>query len=496
MLTKADFMRAIKADIHKYPALAPLYHAGDPRILQHIEAIATMLAMYSTQMDMAMAEPFEKSRDATILADAAMRGIVRRAKAARVQIQAENHGEAPYVIESGRTIVDAAGLNWQIETSCTIEGKSTGVFEAVQMRFVEHTHTVNHSEPFYSVQIPPSDGDDFLCALSVRDALGEFFHAQQYNNIAAGERVFHVESDDRQGVFVRFGFDGVVGTQPKDGEQIYIQIAYSAGEVTPEFGSPFAFEYLRHPNESQIELKMHKLLLSGENPPSMALLRYFARYPSVYDSNAVFLGEFDFLVRRNFPSLRFLSVWNEAAEERARGANIENINTLFVACVSKDGDELVLDEQDRLNPVAPRLLENLSRTQREIRDCILAADNSYKVKFYTPVRAKIDIEIQATVATSYIVSDVQDKIREAILEQFGEHSQAARHGQNRPLYKQIYQLLREKIEALQSGTSDLTVHIRDADTQIVRREMWRFVAEDSLMVRVKTANIAMPSWGG
>jgi len=47
MLTKADFQRAIADTIDQYPTIAPLYQAGDPRIVQHLDAMATMLAMLS-----------------------------------------------------------------------------------------------------------------------------------------------------------------------------------------------------------------------------------------------------------------------------------------------------------------------------------------------------------------------------------------------------------------------------------------------------------------
>ena len=83
MLTKADFQRAIRDSISSYPAIAPLYQSGDPRVLQHLDAMATMLAMFSAQLETAMSEPFEKTRDTTVLADAAMRGIVRKATPAR-----------------------------------------------------------------------------------------------------------------------------------------------------------------------------------------------------------------------------------------------------------------------------------------------------------------------------------------------------------------------------------------------------------------------------
>lgn len=83
MLTKADFQKAIRDSINTYPNVAPLFQAGDPRIMQHLDAMATMLSMLSAQVETAQAEPFEKARDSTVLADAAMRGIVRKGKSAQ-----------------------------------------------------------------------------------------------------------------------------------------------------------------------------------------------------------------------------------------------------------------------------------------------------------------------------------------------------------------------------------------------------------------------------
>jgi hypothetical protein len=79
VLTKSDFQQIIRDSIANYPAIGPLYQAGDPRILQHLDAMAAMLGMLSAQIDAAQAEPFEKVRDSTVLADAATRGIVLKA---------------------------------------------------------------------------------------------------------------------------------------------------------------------------------------------------------------------------------------------------------------------------------------------------------------------------------------------------------------------------------------------------------------------------------
>lgn len=525
MLIKADFQKAIADSISAYPAIAPLYRAGDPRITQHLDAIATMLAMFSAQLEVAMTEPFEKARDATVLADAAMRGIIPKASPARVLIAAENKGATPFHIETGRYIFDSAGLPYRIETSVSVSPSGVANFEASQVKMSRVLHTVENSEPFYSIEIPLADDDTFLCGISVSDSSGDFIHAERYANIAIGERVFHVEADDRQRVYVRFGYSGYVGFQPSDGDIITLDIMYSAGKVTPEYDSPFSFEYINSPTDASIELKMNSLVIAGVNPHSMSVLRDLARYPSVYDHNAVYLGEFDFLVRNKFPTLQFLSVWNESAEERARGPNIDSINTLFVACLSASGGEAVLLEDNSTEllldgswnvgeqyyrsytrsydynhlgdiPIVLGKIHELrlTETQIAIREAIKAADDSYHVIFITPIHSKIGMTVNARVSTSYVASDVRAKIIEALLGEFGAAAAASKRGRSRPLYQRVYELLRSRVAALSGIGADLTVDIQDVEALAIRPELWRYVSTDSLNVTVSTANIVTPGW--
>ncbi|MBL8473712.1 MAG: hypothetical protein JNM98_18120 [Rhodocyclaceae bacterium] len=498
MLTKSDFQSAIRDSVAKYPAVAALYQAGDPRIMQQLDAVATMLAMLSAQIEVAASEPFQKTRDATVLADAAMRGIVRKGSPARARVLASNTGTAAFAVESGRSVLDSAGRLWRIETAASVPAGGQASFEASQIRTAVIQHTVSGSAPFYAIEIPPAEDDSYLCAIAVGDGDGSFEYRDRYVNTAAGERVFHVEADDRQRVYVRFGFDGVVGVQPNDGASITLTVFYTAGAESPSYGSPFSFEYLGSPAESAIELRMDALLVPGQNPISMSALRDLARYPSVYDGNAVFLGEFDFLVRRTFPTLQFLSVWNESAEEQARGPNIANMNTLFVACLSAGGGEAVLVENDPGAPVAPAVIAEsaLTGTQSAIKAAILGADDSYRVRFYTPVRSKIRVTIAARVSTSYIASDVRQKISEVLLAEFGEGAPASRRGRQRPLYQRVYALLRAKVMALSDGEADLKVSITDPESVSARPEMWRYLDPETLTISVETANIVTPSWGG
>ena len=498
MLTKADFQKVISDTVDQYPAIAPLYQAGDPRITQHLDAMAAMLAMFSAQIETAMAEPFEKTRDATVLADAALRGIVRKSSSARVRLLVTNKSASSFTVDTGRNVFDSSGIVYRIETSATIGAGLTATVEATQIKTVEVVHTVANSEPFYSVEIEPSLDDAFLCGISVSDSFGEYEYRERYVNTLPDERVYHIEVDDRQRAYVRFGAQGVVGTQPLNGSTLTINTSYAVGDVSPSYGSPFSFEYILSPIEASIEITMDSLLIAGQNPPDISMLRDLSRYPSVYDTNAVFLGEFDFMVRRNFQTLKFLSVWNEYAEEMARGPNYSNINTLFVACMSATGTEAVLTEPDYNTPVAPAVIAELDLTaeQKAIRAKILAADDSYKVTFYTPVISKIAMTINAVVSTAYIAADVQQKIIEAILLEYGEGTYTARRGKSRPLYQRVYELLRKNVAALSGSKSDLTVSIIDPPAITVRPEMWRYVDLSSLTVTVTTANVNAPSWGG
>lgn len=498
MLTKADFQQAIQDSIGNYPAIAALAQAGDPRVMQHMDAMATMLAMFSAQAEVAQSEPFEKVRDSTVLADAAMRGIIRKGTPARVRLRAENKSAMPYSLASGRTLLDSSGRSYRVETAVVVPGNGSVTLDATQVRFSAVPHTVSGSQPFYAVEVPAAEDDSYLSSIAVSDGEGDYVYRDRYVNTAVGERVFHVEADDRQRIYVRFGYEGVVGVQPQDGATLTLTIGRTAGRIQIAAGTPFSFEYLNSPAESSIELKMEAMLIAGQNPVPMSVLRDLARYPSVYDSNAVFLGEFDFLVRRNFPSLRFLSVWNEAAEEAARGPHIGNVNAIFVACLSQSSLEEVLTATDPAAIPAPtRTLEaDWTSTQKAIRDLIRSADDSYRVHFVSPIRVPIAVTITATVPTSYIASDVHQKIAEAILSVYGEQSMAARRGRNQPLYQNIYALLRQRVQALNVGSSDLQVSIASPPEVLNRPELWRFVAPDSLTITVETANIIAPSWGG
>lgn len=493
MLTKADFQKAIEESISRYPAVELLYKAGDPRIHQHLDAIATMLAMLSAQIETAQLEAFQKTRDSTILADAAMRGIVRKGAPARASVTVLNKGDEPFTIETGRNLIDTNGRLWQIVTPVTVQAGEESALEAVQQTAETITHEVENTEPFYAVKVPESEDGSYLAGIAVSDSEGVYEYRDRYVNIGVGERVFHVEANERQQVYIRFGYENVIGVQPQNGDKLTIKIYRTfGGDVSVDYGSPFSFEYIFSPAESNIELTMKEMLSAGQNPISMSVLRDLARYPSIYDSNAVFMGEFDFLIRRNFPNLKFLSVWNESAEEQARGASVSNINCLFVSCLSELETEAVGYDIAEPYEISD---DELTETQRKIKQTIKNADDSYRVRFYAPIIRPIKITVNAQISSTYKASEIRGKIIETLLKEYGRDSDKVKRGQAKVLYRAVYSLLKENIQALSDGDADLQVSIADPMQQRILPELWRYVTKDSLSVTVETGNLLTPSWG-
>lgn len=492
MLTKADFTQIIQDSIQRYPSIAPLYQADDPRILQHLDAMATMLALFSAQVEVAALEPFEKARDSTILADASMRGIIQRGIPARARIRVSNPAAKPYTLAAGRVLIDSNGIEWRCDTPITLDPFSDGYIEATQIRDEIITHTVVGSVPFYAIPIPANASGMSLASIGLSDAAGNAYEfRERFTNTLPGEKIFHIEADDRQNLFIRLGYHNVVAVQPNDGDRFNLHIGYTAGAVTVSPGQPLTFDYLLSPLDNYIVLAAESLLTPGQDPIDIPTLRDLCRYPSVYDGSAVYLGEFDFLVRRAFPYLSFLSVWNETIEEYARGASLDNINTLFVACASPTGAEIVLSEGEYAYQIQERYLTPL---QKAIRDKILYADNSYRVRFFTPVKVALRLEIEATIPTSYPAHAVRAQIVQALLDEFGDIRANARRGRNVPLYKQIYDILRLKVSALSpANRSDARVLIQNQDS-VSHPEYWLYLTESGLNITVTPINSVNTYW--
>lgn len=482
---KSDFDQRLVEAVSSRTAAATAFRAGDPRLLAQMDAAAGMLAMLSQQIDLAEVEPFIKARDGSILADASLKGVLPLAKPARVVLQATNTGASFVPLLVGRSIVDSRGRRFVLETSASIvplsfvgplpddEGKVT----AVQMVTREQVHTVSGSRPFYEIQMAPSPEDLKLVGIEVSSPAGAYIYTPDFANITPGARIYHVETDEYKRVWIRFGAgsgaSAVIGHQPPNGEVITIKITECEGMVDYEAGARFALEYVGTPDEAMIQLALDEVVSTGANPPTMEELRMLARYPGLHDGNAVYLADFNALLRRHVRNVEFLSVWNEQIEEEVRGPNVLNINKLFISFSI--------------------LGQTAAASQEQIRRIVARADDSYGITFVARREIQIPITITATVAAVHDVTDVTAQIRLAVLSIYGRGSLAASQGLQKTFRVQrLQEVLRAQVPALQGDVGDFRISI--GATVAPLPEDFRFISEASLTITVSRLESSTGLW--
>lgn len=474
MKTKADFLAAIEAEISNYPAAAQFYQAGDPRLIAQLGAIAAQLEMLSSEIDLAAMEPFIKARESTVLADAAVKGMLPFGRPAKVTINVTNASTAPVTVATGRRLLDGQGRLYTVDAGITVPSGQTMPVVASQYVTGSFTHTVTASTPFYQIQVPAPEGGRSITAIRVMDAnSNEFEYKPDFLNTEAGLKMFQLETDEKRRLWITFGIAGIAGFQPNAGDVITVYVSSCDGEVTLAAGDAFAFEYIYDPNDSKLLLALASVEVAGASPLDTSVLRRIVNYPSLYDSSAVYLGNFDYLVRRNLSPFMFLSVWNEQIEEGVRGPSVDNINTIFVSARKSSGGD-GYDDAATDNGL-----------KAEIQRVILDADNSYKIKFVPVVDQTIGVTISAKIGNSYDFASVAQQIRDAVLAEYGNESVFSQRGRSKVQYKRIYDLLTEKVQALQDQASDLEVVVTDPGAATgIHPENFRYVSSESLAVTV------------
>lgn len=120
-------------ELSGYPVVAQYVRAGDPRVLAQISYNAAMLAMLSEEVQVAKMEAFAKTRDATVMADAAMRGILPLGRACRVTLQITNSDSEALALSSGRRLLDAKGRTYELDSAVNIPANG-GVVMAPRAR--------------------------------------------------------------------------------------------------------------------------------------------------------------------------------------------------------------------------------------------------------------------------------------------------------------------------------------------------------------------------
>lgn len=471
-VTKQQLLDAIADSIAQYPIAYQHYLAGNPLLLAQLMAIATMLDMVSSNVDVAAVEPFLKARDSTVLADAASRGILPLAKAARVRLLVVNSGNAALSLAQGRMFFDEQGRDFMLDAAINIPANGTAQAFATQHTYREVLHTITTNSPFYEIKVPFLDQDVFIESLNVADADGNLQYAPEYMvqpNIDTS-RIYNVETNELRQMFVRFGAEAVRGYHAPIGTEITLKIFDTAGEVVIAQNSELALTTTTLTAESRLKFTIDNVLDNGSNPHTIDVLRILASYPALFDNSAVFLGNFDYVVRKFLPDLNFLSVWNERVEELVRPPSFDSVNGLFFSFVRDNAD--------------------IEITKDLIRGIIKRADDSYRLYFVDPVIVLVPLTVSAIIAPVHDVDTVATQIENYLVANYGRESKRVSVGRRDNFNKQtIYEQLKKNIPALQDPNSDFTLSFGAMPTPLP--EHWRYIDASSIAV-----NISLLDTGG
>lgn len=464
-VTKDQFIQAAVNAIADYPTIAARYAIGDPMIMQMIGSDAAMLAMLSTQVDVTGAEPFTKARDVTVRADGAVKGILPFATPTIATITVTNGSNTTMRVIAGRELIDQQGRYWIVTGGVTLLAGQVGTMIAKQVKTRTLAHSVSKSMPFYSVEIPAAEVGHITSV-----AVTDFELSNDFANTLAGDKVFNIKCDASSVISVQFGIQNLSGYQPAIGESIKIRVEDTEGELVLSQGMKFAFRYAGANVgnlESQMVMELAKVSQPGADPMDINTMREIGSYPAIYGENAVFQSNFDFLVRKKVAPVMFLSVWNEAREEEARGPSYANINSIFVAATKGSGDDDTL--------------------HKRIEEIIRRADSSLRYRRRDVVPSIVSVKLTLYITSVYDGAAVKEQVRTLMLDKYGKKSAWSQRGEARMLEKDIYDLLRDKVEALNPRLGNLVINSITNQIPKVLPEHHRYITEASLQVVTEEA---------
>lgn len=467
MKTKAEFERAMVDAISAYPAASLYYQVRDPRLLAALSANAAMLAMLSTEQDVASMEPYTKARDMTVLADAAVKGVLPFGSPTVARIKIENAGAGAVQVTAGRRLRDTQGRIWTVTVGGTAPPAGSALIEAEQVSLSSFDHVVGAPRGFYRIDVPQPENGHIVSVRLAGATAGAFEYVAGFVNVSPGDKVFHLATDEKRRLYIQFGSSDSVGYQPAGGESFTVTTSETEGAITLSATSLFTFQYSASVYESAAKMSLVEVLSPGADPMDIATMREVCSYPSTYDNNAVYLGNYDFLVRRNLSPFKFLSIWNEQREEEVRGPNQDNINALFIAA-RKTGVEA-------------------ATLQTQIRRIIEGADDALRLKFVEIIDIEIVVKITIFAQSVYDFAAVKQDAIDLVLANYGEDSAWAKRGEAVIRYKDLYDALTNDIQALGDRNSDLRVEVVNVDVA-PNPEQFRRVTASSLTVNVVEAS--------
>lgn len=482
MLTPNDFELRLIAALDD-PAILSRYQAGDPLVVQSLRAHAQYLSLLSADIDRAIIEPFIKSKDRTIIADATNKGILPVATPARHQLAVINHGTSTVSLSAGRIVEDGnGGRPWRLLESLTVAAGQTGTVTVEQSTLRNVVVTPGESLPFWRVGLQLQDSQ-FLASIAVVDAENLPYRlCPRWMNTTPGEAAYCITMDAMNNLFVEFGDSDRAGRTVIAGEAFTISLTETYGEVESDRLRDAALKQIVVPAESRLKMAFVAggVLRGGSDPLNIAQLRQLASYPALYDENAVFLGNFDFLVRSKFMDrAQYIAVWNEVVQDRLYGASWQDINHLHLAVVAK-------------NPAEQATL------QQDIAALIGRADSLFdgRVIVHAVAENPYPLTITGQLAAVHDLDAVMAQIKGLLVERYGRGKLSVSRWNSAGInLQEVSTLIRGQIAAFQDRISDFSVTGPDLQANPIKPHQWAYLTPGSITINLqRTADAGGALW--
>ncbi len=479
MLTQADFEARIVAVLDDYEILER-YNAQDPIVLRFLRSIAAFLSLFSQEVDISEIEPFIKTRDRSIIADATNKGILPIGMPTQHVLEVLNRSANSITLSQGRMIEDNSGSRpWRLLQSVTVNAGETGEVLVEQSEYREVQYTVQSTENFHRVELQLRD-DLSLAGITVRDNSNQAYQLKKrWMNVEPLEYAFNLTTDSLRRIFIEFGDDERAGRTAQANQVFTFGILETYGDVDVSRLKDASLLDVLTTDETKVSVRFKQggIVRQGADPLNISQLRVLATYPALYDENAVFLGNFDYSVRQKFMArCHYIAVWNENEQDRYYGVTYQDINHLHIAVVAKNNAEQ-------------------ANLETEIIQYIGLLDSLYKdrVRVHAVVEKPFNITLNGRLAAVHDLDGVKAQIKGLLVDRYGRTKlSASRWLVNGFNTQGISTQLRTNIVAFQDNISDFSLNV---PVVLNKPHEWVYISEPSITLNIeRTAETSGAAW--
>ena len=479
MLTQADFEARIVAVLDDYEILER-YNAQDPIVLRFLRSIAAFLSLFSQEVDISEIEPFIKTRDRSIIADATNKGILPIGMPTQHVLEVLNRSANSITLSQGRMIEDNSGSRpWRLLQSVTVNAGETGEVLVEQSEYREVQYTVQSTENFHRVELQLRD-DLSLAGITVRDNSNQAYQLKKrWMNVEPLEYAFNLTTDSLRRIFIEFGDDERAGRTAQANQVFTFGILETYGDVDVSRLKDASLLDVLTTDETKVSVRFKQggIVRQGADPLNISQLRVLATYPALYDENAVFLGNFYYSVRQKFMArCHYIAVWNENEQDRYYGVTYQDINHLHIAVVAKNNAEQ-------------------ANLETEIIQYIGLLDSLYKdrVRVHAVVEKPFNITLSGRLAAVHDLDGVKAQIKGLLVDRYGRTKlSASRWLVNGFNTQGISTQLRTNIVAFQDNISDFSLNV---PVVLNKPHEWVYISEPSITLNIeRTAETSGAAW--